>query len=72
MQHFSVSTQHYAFAVNAFVDLIKEHGIDEYEFNLKETKTYEIIDDVKNLRSEIGILYVLELYYKQNSLLLLI
>lgn len=59
-QHFSVSTQHYAFAVNAFVELIKEYGVDEYEFNLRETKTYEIIDDVKNLRSEIGILYLNE------------
>lgn len=59
-QHFSVSTQHYAFSVNAFVDLIKEYGNDEYEFKLRETKTYEIIDDVKNLRSEIGILYINE------------
>ncbi len=57
-QKFSVSTQHYAFAVNAFVDLIKEYGIEEYEFTLRETKTYEIIDDVRNLRSEIGILYI--------------
>lgn len=74
-QHFSVSTQHYAFAVNAFVDLIKEYGNDEYEFNLRETKTYEIIDDVKNLRSEIGIIYlnefnskVLNKLIKENNL----
>lgn len=74
-QHFSVSTQHYAFAVNAFVDLIKKYGNDEYEFNLRETKTYEIIDDVKNLRSEIGILYlnefnskVLNKLIKENNL----
>ena len=46
--HFSVSTQHYAFAVNAFVDLIKQYDREEYEFNLRETRTYEIIDDVKN------------------------
>ena len=55
---FCISTQHYSFAVNAFVDLIKEHGGEEYEFMLRETKTYEIIDDVKNLRSEIGIIYI--------------
>lgn len=74
-QKFSVSTQHYAFAVNAFVDLIKEYGIDEYEFNLRETKTYEIIEDVKNLRSEIGIMYlnefnskVLNKLFKENNL----
>ena len=53
-QHFSVSAQHYAFAVSAFVRLLKEYDREEYEFTLRETKTYEIIDDVKNLRSEIG------------------
>ncbi|WP_062106978.1 LysR family transcriptional regulator [Bacillus niameyensis] len=57
-QHFAVSTQHYAFAVSAFVRLLEDYDRDEYEFALRETKTYEIIDDVKNLRSEIGILYV--------------
>jgi len=59
-QHFSVSTQHYAFAVNAFVSLVKAYGQDEYELSLRETKTHEIIEDVKSLRSEIGILYVNE------------
>ncbi|CDX04066.1 Regulatory function on capsule expression [Desulfitobacterium hafniense] len=54
----SISTQHYAFAVNAFVNLIKQSGAEEYEFTLRETRTYEIIEDVKNLRSEIGILYL--------------
>ncbi|MFC2949524.1 LysR family transcriptional regulator [Virgibacillus sediminis] len=57
-QMFSVSTQHYAFAVNAFVEMIKKHGSLEYQFTLRETRTYEIIEDVKNLRSEIGILYL--------------
>ncbi|MEB8092870.1 LysR family transcriptional regulator [Mammaliicoccus lentus] len=57
-QHFCVSTQHYTFAANAFVELVKEFGGDEYEFTLRESKTYEIIDDVKNLRSELGILYL--------------
>ncbi len=56
-QQFSVSAQHYAFAVSAFVRLLKNYHRDEYEFTLRETKTYEIIEDVKNLRSEIGILY---------------
>ncbi|MFD0587403.1 LysR family transcriptional regulator [Paenibacillus sp. GCM10027627] len=59
-QHFSVSTQHYAFAVNAFVSLVQEHGHEEYELALRETKTYEIIEDVKSMRSEIGILYLNE------------
>lgn len=59
-QHFSVSSQHYAFVVSAFVKLFENYSQDEYEFTLRETKTYEIIEDVKNLRSEIGILYVNE------------
>lgn len=54
----SVSTQHYAFAVNAFVNVIKALGTDEYELTLRETRTHEIIEDVKNFRSEIGILYL--------------
>lgn len=57
-QKFSVSTQHYSFVVNAFVDLIKQYGVDEYDFTLREIRTYEIIEDVKNLKSEIGILYL--------------
>ena len=55
---FSVSMQHYTFAVSAFVELVKQFGMDEYEFAVHETKTYDVIDDVKNFRSEIRILYV--------------
>lgn len=55
---FSVSCQHYSFAVNAFVDVIKLFDADQYDFTLRETQTYEIIEDVSKLRSEIGILYV--------------
>lgn len=55
---FSVSTQHYAFAVNAFVNLIKEYDAPEYEFTLRESQTYEIFEDVRNLRSELGIIYL--------------
>lgn len=57
-QRFSISTQHYSFAVNAFISLLQEYGIEEYDFTFRETRTYEIIDDVRNLRSEIGILYL--------------
>ncbi len=55
---FSVSTQHYTFAVNAFVELVKQFGMDEYEFAIHETKTYTVIEDVKNFKSEIGVLYL--------------
>ena len=72
---FCISTQHYSFAVNAFVDLIKEYGSENYDFSLRETQTYEIIDDVARMKSEIGILYlnefnasVLEKIMKANDL----
>jgi DNA-binding transcriptional LysR family regulator len=71
----SVSTQHYAFAVNAFVNLLRGLDVDEYEFTLRETRTWEIIEDVKNLRSELGIIYfsdfnekVLNKLLKENHL----
>lgn len=56
-RHFSVSCQHYSFAVNAFVDVIREYGGKQYDFVLRETQTHEIIEDVSRLKSEIGILY---------------
>ncbi len=72
---FSVSTQHYSFAVNAFVDVIREFGGNQYDFTLRETQTYEIIEDVSRLKSEIGILYtsskneeVILKFIKQNGL----
>ena len=55
---FSVSTQHYSFAVEAFVDLIREYGGEEYDFRIRETQTYELIEDVAKLRSEVGVLYL--------------
>lgn len=57
---FSVSCQHYSFAVNAFVDLIKEYDADSYNFIIRETQTGEIIDDVANGKSEIGVIYLSE------------
>lgn len=55
---FCVSTQHYSFAVEAFVDLLKEYGGEEYDFRIRETQTYELIEDVARLRSEVGVLYL--------------
>lgn len=57
-QHFCVSSQHYTFAVDAFVRLLKEYAGDKYEFHMRETQTYDIIDDVAHHRSEVGILYL--------------
>ena len=55
---FSVTCQHYSFAVNAFVDVIKQFGGSEYDYTLRESQTSRIIDDVSRLKSEIGILYM--------------
>jgi DNA-binding transcriptional LysR family regulator len=52
-----VSTQHYSFAVDAFVRMVKATEVAEYEFSLRESRTWDIIEDVRTLRSEIGILY---------------
>ena len=57
-KQFCISTQHYSFAVNAFVDLIKKYGQDEYDFSIRETQTYEIIEYVAHMRSEIGIIFL--------------
>ena len=55
---FAVSCQHYAFAVEAFMKVVKACGAESYDFTLRETVTSEIIDDVARHRSEIGILYL--------------
>lgn len=72
---FCVSMQHYTFAVKAFVEVAKQFGLDEYEFAVRETKTAEVIEDVKNFKSEVGILYrnefngkVLDKLFERNEL----
>ncbi len=55
---FAVSCQHYAFAVDAFMEVVKMSDTDSYDFTLRETVTSEIIDDVARHRSEIGLLYL--------------
>ena len=55
---FYISSQHYSFVVEAFVALLKEHGGEKYEFHMRETQTYDIIDDVAHMRSEIGVIYL--------------
>lgn len=55
---FCVSTQHYSFSIEAFVKLLKEYGGEQYDFRIRETQTYEIIEDVAKLKSEVGVLYL--------------
>ena len=56
--HFSVSTQHYSFAVKAFIETAKAFGIENYEMAIHETKTHTVMMDVRNMKSELGILYI--------------
>ena len=56
--HFSISCQHYSFAVNAFVDVIREFDSASYDFTIREEQTHEIIEDVTHMKSELGILYL--------------
>ena len=62
-KHFSVSMQHYVFAVHAFVNVIKEYKTDKYVYTVRETKTDVVLSDVKKLKSEIGIIS----YSKSNK-----
>lgn len=55
---FGVSTQHYTFVVNAFINTVKQFDTLEFDFAIRETQTHKIIEDVGSLRSEIGVLYI--------------
>ena len=57
-EKFSVSMQHYTFAVKAFVETVKQAGMDRYEFAANETTTYDVMENVRNFKSEIGVLYL--------------
>lgn len=67
---FGVSTQHYSFAVKAFVDMAKQFDMSKYEFAIRETKTAEVISDVSTMKSEIGILYLSDFNRKSMEKLL--
>ena len=55
---FGVSSQHYSFAVKTFVETVKQFDMQKYEFAMREEKTIDVINDVSNLKSEIGVLYI--------------
>ena len=55
---FAVSCQHYAFAVEAFMEVVRACAAESYDFTIRETVTSEIIDDVARHRSEIGLIYL--------------
>lgn len=55
---FGVSTQHYTFTTNAFVEMVEQFGQERFEFILNETQTHQIMEDVKNRFSDLGIIYL--------------
>ena len=57
---FSVSMQHYSFAVKAFVEMVKSVGMEEYEFAIHETQTNQVIENVRSMKSELGVLFISE------------
>lgn len=67
---FGVSTQHYSFAVKAFVDMAKQFDMSKYEFAIRETKTASVISDVSTMKSEIGVLYLCDFNRKSMQKLL--
>ncbi len=55
-EKFSVSTQHYNFAIKAFAEVVRNYDPDRYLFSLHETKTREVLEDVRTMKSEVGII----------------
>ena len=55
---FGVSTQHYTFTENAFVELVQRFGQERYEFYFNEAGTHQILEDVRNRISDLGIIYL--------------
>lgn len=54
----AVSTQHYHFSLQAFINVAETLDADKYDLVLRESATHEIIEDVRTFRSEIGIIYL--------------
>lgn len=57
-QKLSITSQHYAFVVEAFLELAEEYEGTSYNFSLRETRTSEVIEDVRDFRSDLGVLYL--------------
>lgn len=62
-KHFSVSMQHYVFAVHAFVSAIRKCDVSRYVYSVNETRTDEVLTNVRDIKSEIGVIS----YSKSNE-----
>ncbi len=54
-ERFSVSTQHYNFAIRSFANVIRRFDPMKYVFSIHETKTREVLEQVRDLKSEVGV-----------------
>jgi len=54
-ERFSVSTQHFNFAIKSFTETVKTYAPEKYIFSIHETKTIEVLEHVRNLSSEVGV-----------------
>ena len=59
-QQFAVSAQHYNFAARVFARVVRDMGGERYSMTFRETTTYEVIEDVGRMRSEVGVLVMTE------------
>lgn len=59
-QQFAVSGQHYNFAARVFARVVRDMGGERYSMTFRETTTYEVIEDVGRMRSEVGVLVMTE------------
>lgn len=55
-QRFCISTQHFTFTANAFVEMAQAYGEDSFELILNETQTRQILEDARNRFCDLGIL----------------
>ena len=54
-ERFSVSTQHYNFAIRSFTEVIRKFNPGKFLFSIHETKTREVLKHVRDMKSEVGI-----------------
>ena len=51
---------HSTFSVKLYAEIIKEFGMRDYTYSIFETTTQAVIEDIRNGKSEMGMLFVSE------------
>lgn len=55
-KHFNVSIQHYVFALHAFISTVKQYELSKYTYAIYETRTDEVLSNVRDMKSEVGVI----------------